>query len=519
MRITRLNEARLNVRELSVPSIAGLRGDTLVAKIRDGLPILVSTDAGAKEIIVVNRDQVVGAITNRDGVFNPYRASKYFTTTDAQNRYRADALLGDDGAHYKLNDIEKTADFGSSGGSGLGSRDTRYVESIACIFLAWRQLKREDLGDSDYDDILSLPEEAFVDFRDRYTSLDDRLALSQEDIARYRDTWSDSFIRIPNFLYKPGIVGSGYKNERLLDPSKLYRFCQLSGSHGAVSALRAAFRERNPGVNFAKWNPSDVFAVERDSEAVLEERIAACTTAAGLNDIVDATFDARQMVGVSLKKVKKNEEIKIVVNKITRPPKYRLETVRLSRMPLATLGLELVAERISKEFGDGKEVMVVRSRDSSRMINISAEVRGKTAKHGNMSLTQINRILDSYGLDKVPVVGSRRESNYSDSIEEWDDEELRKGILDFHDKLAHHYDTVVESKNMSLFVDRMRLVSKYQSLFLAWVLMGAQSYLSDREGYSLADRAVEDMFHFALSINITPGKESGRTPRYARIVD
>jgi hypothetical protein len=188
-------------------------------------------------------------------------------------------------------------------------------------------------------------------------------------------------------------------------------------------------------------------------------------------------------------------------------------------MPLATLGLELVAERRSREFGNGKEVMVIRSRDSSRMINISAEVRGKTAKHGNMSLTQINRILDSYGLDKVPVVGSRRESNYSDSIEEWDDEELRRGIIDFHDKLAHHYDTVIESRNMSLFVDRMRLISKYQSLFLAWVLMGAQSYLSDREGYSLADRAVEDMFHFALSINITPGKESGRTPRYARIVD
>jgi len=519
MRVDILNEANLNLRELFVVSKDGLRGDTLVAKIRDDEPVRVRTKSGAKDVVVVNKEQVLKAITNRDGTFNAYRAEKYFTLPDAHKRYRPDALLGDDGTHYKLNDLEKTADFGSSGGSGLGSRDTRYVESITCIFLAWRQLKRTDLTDLDYDDILALPEESYVDFRDRYTLLDTRLGLSQEDISNYWGRWADSFIHIPNFLYREGIVGSGYKNEHLLDPAKIYRFCQLSGSGGAVAALREVFRQRHPGINFAKWNPSDVFAVEKASEASLEEQLLKCRTNARLNEIVDRSFETRQMVGISLKKVKRSEDIKIVVNKITRPPRYKLSTIRFSRQPLATLGLEVIAERRSREFGHGQEVMVIRSRDSSKLINISAEVRGKTAKHGNMSLTQINRILDSYGLEKVPGVGSRTEQHYEESIEGWSDAAIKREIMAINKKLLNHYDTVVEPRGMALEVDRMRLISKYQALFLAWILMDAQDYLSDREGYTLADRVVEDMFHFALSINITPGKETGRTPRYARIVD
>ncbi len=519
MRQQPINEAKLNLRELEVKSELGLRGDVLVNKLRNDEPITMTTPAGTSDVVVVNKEQVVKAITNRDGSYNPYKGLRYFTLADAHKRYRPDAILGDDGNHYKLNDIDKTPDFGSRRGSGLGSVDTRYVESITCIFLAWRQLKRVDLSDLDYQDIMALDAANFEDFKSRYTRLDEKLRLGQADIANYWDKWKESFIHIPNFLYYPGIVHSGFKNEFLLDTGKLYRFCQLSASGGPVQALRKTFQQRHPGVNFAKWNPSDVFAIDLSKEAELESKLASCKSNALLNDIVDRSFEARDMVGISLKKVKSSSDIRIIVNKITRPPRYTLGTIRFSRQPFATLGLEIVAERRSREFGHGQEVMVIRSRDSRKMINISAEVRGKTAKHGNMSLTQINKILDSYGLEKVPGVGSRTERHYKDDIEDWSDAELKREIVAINKKLLNHYDTVIEPRNMSLEIDRMRLISKYQALFLAWVLMEAQDYLSDREGYTLADRVVEDMFHFALSINITPGRESGRTPRYARIVE
>ena len=48
--------------------------------------------------------------------------------------------------------------------------------------------------------------------------------------------------------------------------------------------------------------------------------------------------------------------------------------------------------------------------------------------------------------------------------------------------------------------------------------MEAQEEESDRRGYTKADLVVEEMFLYALSINIT-GKDRGRTPKYARIID
>ena len=515
----RIDEAKMNLRELESKSPAGLRGDVLVSKIRDDEPITVTARGATKEVVVVNKEQVLKAITNKTGAYNPFKAAMYFTVPDAHKRYRPDAILGDDGEHYKLNDLEKTAEFGSSKGSGLGSVDTRYVESISCVFLAWRQLKRQDLTLEDYDDIMSLSVDSFQEFLGMYTRLDEKLALDRSDIARYWDKWKHSFTYIPNFLYYPGIIHSGFKNENLLDQGRLYRFCQLSCTGGAVAALRATFRDRHPGINFAKWNPSDIFAVDVSAEAEIEARLLACKSNSLLNDIVDKSFETRQMVGVSLKKIKSESDIRIIVNKITRPPRYKMSTVRVSRLPLATIGLEIVADRKSREFGHGSEVMVVRSRGGGKLQNISAEVRGKTAKHGNMSLTQINKILDFYGLEKVPSVAARTEEHYRQSIEEWSEADIKREILAINKKILHYYGTPIEPRVLALEVDRVRLLSKYQALFLAWVIMDAENYLSDREGYTLADRVVEDMFHFALSINITPGKDSGRTPRYARIVE
>ena len=515
-----INEAKLNLRELDVRGELGKRGDMLVHKIKEDEPLLVSKiGSEKKEIIVVNKEQVLHAITSKDGTYNSYKASKYFTKPEYPARYKEDAILGDDGIYYKLNDFEKTSHFGSSRGASLGSLDTRYVESIMCVFLAWRQLKRVDLDEADILDILEMRADIFEDFKHQYCSMDSGLNLSQQDIEKYWENWKESFINIPNFLYYPGIIHSGFKNEYLLLDTKVYRFCQLSSSTGAVKALRIAFQKRYPGLNFAKWNPSDIFAVELNSEKEIETKLNSCKSNAKLNEIIDKSFDIREMVGVSLKKIKKKSDLKIIVNKVTKPPKYFLDTIRLSRLPFATLGLELIANRRSREFGSGSEVMVIRTRERNKLVNISAEVRGKTAKHGNMSLTQINKILDSYGLELVPSVTSRSETYYGNSLEEWTEAELKREILAINKKIIENYGSIIEPKNLAIEVDRIRLISKYQSLFLAWILMEAQSLESEKEGKTVADCVVEEMFHFALSINITPGKESGRTPRYARIID
>jgi hypothetical protein len=517
--IRRINEANLNLRELEVKNEIGKRGDVLVRKIREGEPLMVNKDGVRKEIVIINKEQILPAITNIDGSFNAYKATMYFTMHDNPSRYKLDAIHGDDGELYKLNDLEKTAYFGSSKGSSLGSVDTRFVESIICIFLAWRQLKRADLTEQDFDDVLNLPDEMFQEFKRIWTSLDSKMEITQETILKYEASWKKTFVYVPNFLYYAGIVHSGFKNEHLLDPQKLYKFYQLSSSQGPIKALKEAFQRKHPGVNFAKWNPSDIFAVDITEEENLISQLESCKTSVKLNEIVDKSFDSRKMIGISLKKIKKESDIKIIVNKVTRPPKYTLKTIRLSRLPFATLGLEIIADRRSREFGPGSEVLVIRTRERNKLVNISAEVRGKTAKHGNMSLTQINKILLENDLETVPTVTSKAEKYYEKGIEDWTEEELREEILLINQKIIDKYGAIIDSKDLAIEVDRIRLLSKYQSLFLAWVIMEAQEVETDKEGVTLADKIIEEMFHFALSINITPGKEGGRTPKYARIID
>ena len=118
-------------------------------------------------------------------------------------------------------------------------------------------------------------------------------------------------------------------------------------------------------------------------------------------------------------------------------------------------------------------------------------------------------------MDPVPVY--RNDRFYESSIEDMDDEELTEEIIAINNKIVNKYNNVSRKITNVKEVDRGRLISKYQSLFLAWTLMECQNDMYN-DNYTIADRIIENMFHYALSINMT-GKVSGRTPRYVRIVD
>ena len=163
-------------------------------------------------------------------------------------------------------------------------------------FLAWRQLKKSDLEEQDFEHIVTMPEQMFEDLKKLWTSLDSKLNITQDLILNYEEAWKKTFIYIPNFLYYPGIIHSGFKNEYLLNPEKSYRFYQLSSSDQPIKILKEVFQKRHPGVNFAKWNPSDIFAVEVKEEQELFYKLESCKTSVKLNEIVDKAFDNKQMV-------------------------------------------------------------------------------------------------------------------------------------------------------------------------------------------------------------------------------
>ena len=134
MRILKFNEANLDIKELDGTSKSGgLRGDVLVSKIKDHDDISFKPNERPNSTTPVsNAEEIIPEITDDKGKYDSKKAQKFFKT---RNRYNK-VIQGEDNEMYQLNDIEKTTDFGSSGGASLGSIHTRNVECIQCLFLA-----------------------------------------------------------------------------------------------------------------------------------------------------------------------------------------------------------------------------------------------------------------------------------------------------------------------------------------------------------------------------------------------
>ena len=146
----------------------------------------------------------------------------------------------------KLSDLEKTARFGSTKGSGGGAAGTALQESAAAWFSAVRFSRSKDLkyapNDDEYKSVESIV--------DTDKSLKDIKAFLEEEPA-----WVDSCMATANELYKK--FGKGTK-----DKYKWYRGGKF------VDMLNKQFKRINnsydkpPFSNLNKWTPADIWACE-----------------------------------------------------------------------------------------------------------------------------------------------------------------------------------------------------------------------------------------------------------------
>lgn len=519
MKVLKFNEAQLNLKELEKDSKDGFRrGDVLVKKIKNKEELKTNKNGIKKDIIVQNSDEILPQITDSDGNYDVQSSQKYFLKS--QNRYKEDAIKGDDDENYKLNDLEKTSDFGSNRGSGLGTIDTRYVESIQCLFFAYRQRVRKPLTNEDVSKLLNLSDRTFERLK-RFVDIGD-MKIDKSIISKFKHHWTPTFVKIANVIYQPGTANSGFKNDLLIDPNRIYKFCQISTKDGVVKAIKDKFYEYER-VSISKWNPADVWAIDIYTEDRTISSIKNCKSISELSDLITNLFDQKKLIGISLKKVSEKENVKLIVNKMTKIPIYKFESVKVAEDSLSTIGVKITAHRFSEEFGPAPEYMTVRSFGGPNKIqNISGEIEGKSARHGKISLTKINQILVEIlskveGCNIETVTSATSEFYYEDNLSSWTDEELMDEIEAINQKIIRKYGDITSYTSKKVKMTRSRLISKYQSLFLAWILMENQNIPYNRM-YSVSDKIVGMMFQYALSINLT-GKKSGRTPKYARIID
>jgi hypothetical protein len=259
--------------------------------------------------------------------------------------------------------------------------------------------------------------------------------------------------------------------------------------------------------NMAKWNPSDIWAANILFEQEICNLLKKCTNMNELNDCINRFFRTRDLVGISLKKVVK-DDINIIINHLTDPPIYNFKQVKVSSKSLNTISVDIIANCKSYAFGNKLESMTIRSFDTNRSSDISGEIKGKSAQQGKISLTQINRILHSYGIETVPTIkSSKYNPDDYEPLSDMSDDELQSEIELINNLVISRYGDVT-SNSLDKNVSRGRLYSKYQSLYLAWIL-------SDVSDKIILNKIISDMFYYALSIKF----DGIRTPMYVRVID
>lgn len=274
---------------------------------------------------------------------------------DAVEQFKKDGkvmtLFLDNGQTITSSQIGKSALFGGGSGAGGGTANTAIVESAQCLWLA-AMIRENRLHDIEY----YTPEKlsaAWKHVNVGKTTLKECLDLSA--------AW-----KLSSYLSAKKIIQEKFVN-------RSHKFHRDSRDMQIIYKMKdEAFKnEDNNKISHDKWNPGDIWAIKDGFDVSALDN----TTVAGYNAALVKAFNDRDVVGISLKAVKKIPKIVI----------YNLEEAALDQHRVT--GIELSSKRGT--FFSSKTVNIVA--DNKYIVKISAnsymgtlklELQGKTARGG-----------------------------------------------------------------------------------------------------------------------------------------
>jgi hypothetical protein len=518
MKIKRFNEANLNIQQLDDVRNGEVRGQKLVTKLRnDGDFTVAPKNKPEKTVNFENPDEIADNIVGGGDQYDSSKARNFFMTGKNYKKI----LKGEDEVDYKLNDLKKDEYFGSSGGSSLGFDKTRRMESLQCIFLSLKQY------------LINVPRIHRLHIRDlfdqegnidpeimRYVNIP--IEIDAEYIQSFIDDvnnqgWIDTFLNTANSLYRTDLQLVGKNKRTVFKPEKKYNFHQIGSDTPFIKTLIEVYDQspESKKIPISKWTPSDIWAVDSRLEARIISQMRQCDNLKDLNSFINSKFMRSQLIGVSLKKIGGAESIKLVINKLTPPPKYTFDKVITSSDPKGSMGVKLVAKFTSEVLRDGVDTMYLRSFSGGTTIsNISGEVEGQYSRYGKIGLEWINRILSECGILEDDLIPTKKKIVSDTSFT---DEFLTSEINRMNGIVGNKSRTT--DKKIS---GRGSLVSKYQALRFAVLINDLRDtpiILNEedevkRNYTSISDKIIEDMFYYAMSIN----NYNFECPMYVRIV-
>ena len=256
-------------------------------------------------------------------------------------------------------------------------------------------------------------------------------------------------------------------------------------------------------MQIAKWNPADMWVVDESNIEEIRKRITRCRTIEEFNNVMDKRFNFRELVGVSLKKVRNLSSAILLVNKVTARPTYQFLTIRTSFNPINSLGVNILMRQHSEQASENRDIqLVIRTfagKDSIR--DVSGEIIGSTSRHGKVGLTEINDIFRRVSIEnniEIPIVPSHTH------LVKMSDEELLDSVKYLNDLIGRIGDKSKEMKSEKTST-RVRLISKYQSLLIAKNLFDFKE---------LSSQICQKMMYYALAIENTKFV----CPKYVRVL-
>ena len=275
-------------------------------------------------------------------------------------------LMTSDGKSLAWGKLSKSTEFGGgTAGSGGGYAGTKTAESGQCVYLQaiWNNPKT-DFNDSDLSSAYS---QVYVD-----ETLDKILDLTNE--------WKVSSKLIAQTLYK----AMGRRN---------YTFHR--GSDRFVkNVIETAFKKTNdpffPDIN--KWNPADIWIVDETSLSKYD--FASVEGLPYLNELLLMAYQARDIIGVSLKKTKSVKLASMNYRKPLSEPKFTKVTYGKR---------DYFKSKDVYIFGAGGLEVQFRTFPA-----FQGEIIGKSAKHGKISgdggpKGPIGIVMKQVGADPIPA--------------------------------------------------------------------------------------------------------------------
>jgi len=469
-------------------------------------------------VYIKNYSEIISKILNDklNGV-DIQRAYDFFTKKDGKkgNRYNKQAIELTNGRFIGLNDIKRTTEFGSSPGSSTGLVQTRINETIQTIFFSLRYNKKNTLTEDDVNNFIEkMPDKNLDDICEDllnvYINIDTKAIIKKSDLSPEKG-WMTTHLDLANALFD--ILDFEEKS------NLKYVFYQAFAEKELLNVIHNKFYELihnipdlNININFAKWNPADVFVVNSKEENKMIENIRKCTDFVTFNSQMDIYFNERWLIGISLKKITRENNLKFIINKDEESYFY-YDYSNASINPLASMSVNIHVNTTSTIHTNTKQIMTARIYTDKEESDILLEIQGVKSKGGKASLNYLNKVLTDIDVTPIPTYKEIFLTN----------DELINEIEKYYSILDKNKLTKTRGSNHDISKTRSKLISKYQSLMIVDILetnknKPIRNTVLDKFFYSFtkmskSDYIVKSLFYYAYAM----GNEIFQNCKYYRI--